>query len=466
MANVTPLSAGTMTAFVIGSGAFLNAGTIVNDGTIAQAQIPAQGLIGNAATTAAAGGGVSLAPGLTLLAGSTAYPGGTLAIVAGGTTGIGTVGTIVGGAGILVNGTAGGTLTNAGTLSIGELVNTTTVGGYTLAVGDQAKLVHLTYAGVTEPILSTGSYAVGYRVSLMPNFTYGGYITASSGTINNGGSVFYYSPAQRVDITFDGTNYLADASSPFVANSQGALLFGSGGMGIGSSNTLTSVYPNLAVGTGNSLIGTSAVGIGSSNSVGSGGLAVGSSNTVGPNAAAVGSHGTVAFFGLAVGVSPSDNGTQGAFTQGSQVNCQVMRLVMSNNGSPGTSPMRLVSAQGNSFTPSVSNVGSLAAKQSASFRLTCEVHDDTNGGSVGFVYGNGGVNLGKIAQTGSTAATTTIVAGGTFAQGPQIGSIAALGSFSVAADTTLGGFNIDYTPGAGNTAALSATAELELIFAG
>lgn len=120
MANVTPLPFNI--SIVIGSGPFLNSGTIANGSTIVQSAIPALGLIGNASTAAAAGGGVALGTGLSLTAGSTAYPGGTLQ-VSGGVLGPGlftTPGTLGGtfGPGSTAYAIAQATITVSGTHTI------------------------------------------------------------------------------------------------------------------------------------------------------------------------------------------------------------------------------------------------------------------------------------------------------------------------------------------------------------
>ena len=145
---------------------------------------------------------------------------------------------------------------------------------------------------------------------------------------------------------------------------------------------------------------------------------------------------------------------------GSGSNFQI-EIPLSGTGS-STSAIRLTSDGG---AATVKNIGTIPAGYSAAYKVVFNIQDTTTKGAATFIGQQGTLGeWGTIGNLGSVAANTTIAAGHSFAVASSIGSIAAIGTGAISADTTLGGPNIAYTPGAGNTSTIDVSGLLTLIY--
>lgn len=364
------------------------------------------------------------------------------------------VSAITAGAGIAANGTAGATIATTGTLAVFEFTNASTVTGYTLAASDQAKLIELSNASASAA-LNPSLYATGWWADLCFTNNSTSFVTPTSGLINNVASIVALKN-QPTRIVFDGTNFFATPSSPWQLSPTGvtttltygsALIVNAGGnsvSGTGSGNLL--VGQNLST----SASFASAFGTGGS-SGGSASMVFGQSGTVtGTNSIAMGNHAT----------DDGETNTLAHGGSGTLGRAMYKRAVFSNTGS-STSAIRLTSDAG---AAAVTNVGSLSSFASQAIRVEMQVFDfNTNGSTTWIGLHSDNLNWGQIAQTGTAVATTTLAAGFTWTQGPSIGTITNPGTPSITADTTLGGINLAYTPGAGNTHSMHITALVETL---
>jgi hypothetical protein len=283
-------------------------------------------------------------------------------------------------------------------------------------------------------------------------------IKSTSGTIGNGGSTYYAIGGQTVRIINNGTNFQALPWSPFTQNSAWALGY-PGMIVLGVGNTISGALTgNIVVGPTNSVTASSSGGVG----------VFGLANTVTANGAdsvAIGyGHTMSGEYNMLLGAWVNDWGwSNGALLIGAYPGTSKSGLWTMTGQAIGTAVARM--GPGGSIING-NQVGALPTGtiSAMGFKLHCIARDRQNGG-VATWEGTGPSNSpGIMAQTSTAVASNTIASGFTFASGSSMGTFSGIGSWSIAADTTLGGFNLTYTPGVSNTATVDLSAMIEFVW--
>ena len=367
---------------------------------------------------------------------------------------------------------------NSGTVTISttESVLALTSLVSSLSATSQSVLTNFTGVGSSVgTLLVAGTEVAGFFTDILPktvnNASYevlctGGAVITQPWAAN---SSLYLTDGQAARIIANGTNYAGLLYSPFRQS------------GLASDNSIILTHfgcLDINGGVSTAFSGKPAINIGNNNNVGSTCLAVAqnsSANTTNFNVA-IGS-GVTAKGGssLSVGNGTSLSGansfgsgsggqdfvtTNARVLGGSGSNFQI-EIPLSGTGS-STSAIRLTSDGG---AATVKNIGTIPAGYSAAYKVVFNIQDTTTKGAATFIGQQGTLGeWGTIGNLGSVAANTTIAAGHSFAVASSIGSIAAIGTGAISADTTLGGPNIAYTPGAGNTSTIDVSGLLTLIY--
>lgn len=367
-----------------------------------------------------------------------------------------------------------GQITNMGTVAVTPVPETINANGtnlaYTLTAADIGKAIQLATSGNPTLHGSPSTVGAGFWADVF-NGSNAGSFAPSSGTIAGLGTL-YLGSYQAVRIVSDGTNFNALYGSQWLPIASGSPAIGyGGGVGIGNLNTIGSASYNLTVGQSNTNNGNGTGIFGNSNSssaadsllAGDGNSSSAENFLLGHNLSGTG---TASFLH---GMWATDRGVRGIRSHGAGATAITDTLggsswdeiVMRGTGA-GTIAIRALT--NNSGTGAVNNTGTLLAHMGGQFAAYMSIRDVTNGGVAWFVGQNaGGINVGGIAQLGTAASNTTMVAGFSMVSIGTLGSIAALGTASIIADTTNGGFNLSYTPGAGNTATIDVTGVINMV---
>ena len=480
------------TAAAAPTGISIGSGLTLAAGALALASIVGPALFGNASTAAAAPGTIAIGTGLSLNAGGT-----LLATSSGG------IATITAGAGLTTSiGTFGGSLTSNGTvIPILQINNTGTAGtGYTIQASDLNKMVRFQVPNNGTVVIPTPgtTFPAGWTATIINATTQQALVEPASATIDGVGTI-WLQPSQGFRITTDGTNWFSDGlrGLPIVnspTTSGGPIL-----SGVSNSNASSNNPAWIISGTGGTISGNSlnsailtgynnqlngAYGVicgGSANTIASGAqycCILGSNNTVGGSGGGVAignAHSITGYFAGAIGQSMTMSGTNALGFGNHGVDRGNYNALVYGNGviggvlvgaqqwenhllvayTTGTVAVRLTANNSGASTNNVANLGSNLAAW-----MYCDlvIYDRTtfkgnlyNLSSGAAVSQSGAASTFAITSGVSFVAAGTLPAGGlTLAAGPTI-----------SADTTNGAPNISFTPPAGNTDGIVATAHVQ-----
>lgn len=370
-------------------------------------------------------------------------------------------------------GSSGGTLTTTGTLYGVTPINAQSGVNYTIQDSDQCKLLSTSgnVLSITLPQAGAGgNFLTGWQTKLVRDqVTNLATLTPVTSTINLGAHL-YLAPLQGTQIFSDGTNYTAITGSPWQVTSTGGLYYGlNGTAGVAISAaaaSATAAKGSLAVGTAIGVSGFSSLGFGDIVTVsGNDSLGGGSQVTVSaPGSLGIGASLTVSGKrSTVIGGSALDNSAEDTFIQGSDTGtpglAQYQQATLSGRGNT-TAAIRLLTAPFAGVLATTAPALPNATVQS--FKVVAIVFDTDTGGVTTFTALHSDNINPCIMRRGANAAATALVAGCTWTQGPTDGTITHLGAMSVTADTTLGGYNVSYTPGASNADHMDITAKLEI----
>ncbi len=274
-----------------------------------------------------------------------------------------------------------------------------------------------------------------------------------------------------------GNNNTASGTASFTAGANNSVS-SADGFALGSSNTASSGSGNSgALGYNNSVTGQIAMGIGYQNTV-AGAVAIGigefnsasatnsfaaglSCTASAQSAFCLGDSGLAsAAYSHVTGFATTDRGTIGAFVQGgtggpsssTAARGRAQSVIYTlYNSTAGATAVRLTT---NGATAAAGNIGVLQTNMASLWSCDIVISDLTSVGKIATYT----IGPSLISQTTGAAATTLGTANATPVVGPTTGTLTLAVGPALTADTTLGGFNLSYTPPALNTDTIYAVA--------
>lgn len=384
---------------------------------------------------------------------------------------------------------AGGTLSaSAPTPSLS--INAQSGTSYTVVAGDAGKLVRLssaTLAAVSLP-QATGSFGAGFFCYITCAAVNGTVITPTTSTIN-GKASYQLRQGGTVLVVSDGTNYQVVPLTAFYGGASGAGYSitnpdgtvtggdarGSNAVDLQTNRTnsanVASGANSFVVGVDNGALSSKCIAMGDANTaVGTNAMAIGSGNSASSTSAvALGASNTAsAANAISIGCSNVANGIQStALGYYGHTNGNVHQLSVGGDGIGfvgGTAQMRVnifwastagaiatrLTADGQVAT--TNNVGALFAGSAIAYTAELVIFDKTNQKSNSYSFA-----LSSIARPTNEASTVMGTGNPSVVAGPTTGGGLTLQAEpTITADTFRGGFNISFTPPAGNTATIQA----------